>query len=59
MNFDPHHHDIKTIEQEIIDEIDRQHAAVAAGNDELAQMIHLSIQGLKLRRAKLQSKADK
>jgi hypothetical protein len=38
------------IEAEIIEAIDDHNAAVAAGNDELAQMIHLSIQSLKRRR---------
>jgi hypothetical protein len=37
------------IEAEIIEAIDDHNAAVAAGNDELAQMIHLSIQSLKRR----------
>jgi hypothetical protein len=34
------------INVEISDAIDEYNAAVAAGNDELAQMIHLSIQGM-------------
>jgi hypothetical protein len=38
------------IEAEIIEAIDDHNAAVASGNDELAQMIHLSIQSLKRRR---------
>jgi hypothetical protein len=41
---------IDNIEAEIIDAIDDYNAAVMAGNDELAQMIHLSIQGLYRRR---------
>jgi Holliday junction resolvasome RuvABC ATP-dependent DNA helicase subunit len=41
---------LANIEAEIIDAIDDYNAAVAAGNDELAQMIHLSIQGLQRRR---------
>ena len=38
------------IELKICDEIDSYNDAVAAGNDELAQMIHLLIQSLKRRR---------
>jgi hypothetical protein len=41
---------LANIEAEIIDAIDNHNAAVAAGNDELAQMIHLSIAGLYRRR---------
>jgi hypothetical protein len=41
---------LANIEAEIIDAIDNHNAAVAAGNDELAQMIHLSIVGLYRRR---------
>jgi hypothetical protein len=41
---------LAAIELKICDEIDAYNDAVAAGNDELAQMIHLSIQGLKRRR---------
>jgi hypothetical protein len=41
---------LAAIESAIVDAIDEYNAAVAAGNDELAQMIHLSIQGLKRRR---------
>jgi hypothetical protein len=41
---------LANIEAEIIDAIDNHNAAVAAGNDELAQMIHLSIKGLYRRR---------
>jgi Holliday junction resolvasome RuvABC ATP-dependent DNA helicase subunit len=41
---------LANIEAEITDAIDDYNAAVAAGNDELAQMIHLSIQGLYRRR---------
>lgn len=41
---------LANIESLIIDAIDNHNAAVAAGNDELAQMIHLSIQGLYRRR---------
>jgi hypothetical protein len=41
---------LAAIESAIVDAIDEHNAAVAAGNDELAQMIHLSIQGLKRRR---------
>ncbi len=43
---------IANIEAEIIDAIDDYNAAVAAGNDELAQMIHLSIQAKLAQRAK-------
>jgi Holliday junction resolvasome RuvABC ATP-dependent DNA helicase subunit len=41
---------LANIEAEIIDAIDDYNAAVMAGNDELAQMIHLSIQGLQRRK---------
>lgn len=41
---------LAAIELQICDEIDAYNDAVASGNDELAQMIHLSIQGLKRRR---------
>jgi Holliday junction resolvasome RuvABC ATP-dependent DNA helicase subunit len=37
---------LANIEAEITAAIDDYNVAVAAGNDELAQMIHLSIQGL-------------
>ena len=47
---DPRKTTIAAIELEICDAIDEYNDAVAAGNDELAQMIHLSIQGLKRRR---------
>jgi hypothetical protein len=39
-----------TIDTGIIEAIDEYNDAVATGNDELAQMIHLNIQGLKRRR---------
>lgn len=41
---------LAAIELQICDEIDAYNDAVASGNDELAQMIHLNIQGLKRRR---------
>ena len=41
---------LAAIELEIIDAIDDQNATVASGNDELARMIHLSIQSLYRRR---------
>ena len=41
---------LAAIELQICDEIDAYNDAVASGNDELAQMIHLSIQSLKRRR---------
>jgi hypothetical protein len=41
---------IAALELQICDEIDAYNDAVASGNDELAQMIHLNIQGLKRRR---------
>jgi hypothetical protein len=44
------------VENAIVYAIDEHNDAVASGNDELARMIHLSIQGLKHRREKLQSK---
>jgi hypothetical protein len=47
---DPQKTAIAAIELKICDEIDAYNDAVAAGNNELAQMIHLSIQGLKRRR---------
>ena len=47
---DPQQTDLAAIEAEIIEAIDDHNAAVASGNDELAQMIHLSIQSLKRRR---------
>jgi hypothetical protein len=59
MKYDPHQHDIKAIEAEIIEETDRHHDAVATGNNELTQMIQLSLQGLKLRRERLLTKQTK
>jgi hypothetical protein len=47
---DPQQTAIAAIELKICDEIDAYNDAVASGNDELAQMIHLSIQSLKRRR---------
>jgi Holliday junction resolvasome RuvABC ATP-dependent DNA helicase subunit len=47
---DIHATDLANIEAEITDAIDDYNAAVIAGNDELAQMVHLSIQGLQRRR---------
>jgi hypothetical protein len=47
---DPKQTALANIEAQIIEAIDDHNAAVAAGNNELAQMIHLSIQGLKRRR---------
>ena len=41
---------LAAIELKICDEIDAYNDAVASGNDELAQMLHLSIQSLKRRR---------
>jgi hypothetical protein len=41
---------LAAIELKICDEIDAYNDAIASGNDELAQMIHLSIQSLKRRR---------
>jgi hypothetical protein len=41
---------LAAIEAEIIEAIDDHNAAVASGNNELAQMIHLNIQGWKRRR---------
>jgi hypothetical protein len=43
-------HPLRVVELQICDAIDAYNDAVASGNDELAQMIHLSIQGLKRRR---------
>jgi hypothetical protein len=52
--FEPNDNPLKTtiaaIELKICDEIDAYNDAVTSGNNELAQMIHLSIQGLKRRR---------
>lgn len=47
---DPQQTALAAIEAEIIEAIDDHNAAVASGNDELAQMIHLNIQGWKRRR---------
>jgi hypothetical protein len=47
---DPQQTALAAIELQICDAIDEYNDAVAAGNDELAQMIHLSIQSLKRRR---------
>ena len=44
---------LAAIELQICDEIDTYNDAVATGNNELAQMIHLNIQGLKRRRERL------
>ena len=41
---------LAAIELKICDAIDDQNAAVASGNDELARMLQLSIQGLYRRR---------
>jgi hypothetical protein len=41
---------LTAIELQISDEIDAYNDAVASGNNELAQMIHLNIQGWKRRR---------
>jgi hypothetical protein len=41
---------IAGIERDLIDEIDTYNDAVSTGNNELAQMIHLSIQMLKRKR---------
>jgi hypothetical protein len=41
---------LAALELKICDEIDSYNDAVASGNNELAQMVHLSIQGLKRRR---------
>jgi hypothetical protein len=46
---DPQQTALANIEAGIIEAIDEYNAAVSAGNDELAQMIHLNIQGLKRR----------
>ena len=50
MNPTPQQAALAAIELKICDTIDEYNDAVHAGNDELAQMIHLSIQGLKRRR---------
>ncbi len=50
MKSTPQQTALAAIELQICDAIDSYNDAVAAGNDELAQMIHLSIQGLKRRR---------
>ncbi|WP_373538781.1 hypothetical protein [Chamaesiphon sp.] len=47
---DTHATAIANIEAKITDAIDDYNAAVMAGNNELAQMIHLSIQGLQRRK---------
>ena len=47
---DPQQTTLAAIELQICAAIDEYNDAVATGNDELAQMIHLSIQGLKRRR---------
>ncbi len=47
---DPQQTTLAAIELNISDEIDAYNDAVATGNNELAQMIHLNIQGLKRRR---------
>jgi hypothetical protein len=47
---DPQQTALAAIEAGIIQAIDEYNDAVATGNDELAQMIHLNIQGLKRRR---------
>jgi hypothetical protein len=47
---DPQQTALTAIELKICDEIDAYNDAVDSGNNELAQMIHLSIQGLKRRR---------
>jgi hypothetical protein len=47
---DPQQTALAAIELKICDEIDAYNDAVDSGNNELAQMIHLSIQGLKRRR---------
>lgn len=44
---------LAAIEHKICDEIDAYNDAVAASNDELAQMIHLNIQSLKRKRERL------
>ena len=41
---------IAEIERDLIDEIDTYNDAVETGNNELAQMVHLSIQMLKRKR---------
>ena len=50
MNPTPQQAALAAVELKICDAIDEYNDAVHAGNDELAQMIHLSIQGLKRRR---------
>jgi hypothetical protein len=47
---DPQQTALAALELKICDEIDAYNDAVDSGNNELAQMIHLSIQGLKRRR---------
>jgi hypothetical protein len=44
---------LANIEAQIIEAIDDHNAAVNAGNNELAQMIQLSLRGLTLRRERL------
>jgi hypothetical protein len=41
---------LANIEQDLIDEINTYNDAVETGNNELAQMVHLSIQSLKRKR---------
>jgi hypothetical protein len=43
-------HPLRVVELQICDEIDAYNDTVASGNNELAQMIHLNIQGWKRRR---------
>jgi hypothetical protein len=50
---DPQMTAIAAIEQHLIEEIDSYNDAVESGNNELAQMIHLSIQTLKRERETL------
>jgi hypothetical protein len=50
VNGNPQKTTLAAIELNISDEIDAYNDAVAANNNELAQMIHLNIQGLKRRR---------
>jgi hypothetical protein len=50
---DPQMTAIAAIEQHLICEIDSYNDAVESGNNELAQMIHLSIQTLKRERETL------
>lgn len=47
---DPQATALAKIQLEISDAMDEYNDAVATGNNELAQMIHLSVQGLKRRR---------